>query len=112
MYLANYLMPSYYELGNMNFTPMSAGLVAGFALTVVGFVAKTFAKGAGLTKRGRYPMFLYYGFANSAGIWVIARVADLTGFGISRFYWAILLGFLASLTHWLVRQGLKKSKLL
>src|SRR3989344_7512638 len=112
MYLVNYLMPNYYVLGNVNFTPMSAGLVAGFALTLVGFIAKTFAKGAGLTKRGRYPMFLYYGLANSAGVWVIARVADLTGFGIARFYWALLLGFLASATHWLVRQGLKKGKLL
>lgn len=111
VYSADYLMPNGYELGNANYQPVMAALVAGLALTFVGFFAKVFAKGAGINKRGRYPMFLYYWLANSAGIWLIARVADLTGFGIARYYWAILLGFLASLLHWGARQVMKNLKL-
>lgn len=111
LFTAVYLMPNAYALGNMNYQPVVAAVVAGLALTFVGFSAKVFAKGAGISKRGRYPMFLYYWVANAAGIWLIARVADVTGFGIARYYWAILLGFLASALHWSLRQGLKRVKL-
>lgn len=110
--LITYLLPNYYELGNMNLTPFSAIVVSGFALTLVGYLAKIFARGAGINKKGRYQALIFYGIANSAGIWIIARVADLTGFGIARYYWALVLGFLASITHWLVRQGLKKYRVI
>ncbi len=108
--VANFLFPDSLELGNAQLTLLMAALISGLYLTLWTKLAKVFAVALKLTPKGRYMMFLFYWFANSAGIWIIARLASITGFGIVSYMWAIGLGFAASLSQWTVRQGLKKVK--
>lgn len=57
-------------------------------------------------------MFIYYWIAGSASIWIVARIAVVSGFGIARFYWAIGLGIFIALAHWTLRQAFKGIKLI
>jgi hypothetical protein len=49
--------------------------------------AKGLAKNRNFTIKGRAFMFLYYWGAASVAIWLIARIANVSGFEIVRFTW-------------------------
>jgi len=108
--LANSLFPESLELGNASLGTTVAAVFSGFLLTLFTRLAKPVAKNLKLVAKGRYVMFMFYWVVNSAGIWLVARVAGLSGFGIARFTWAIGLGLFATLTQWAVRQAFKKVK--
>ncbi len=105
--LADSLFPDMFELGNEYITTPSAAIFSGFFLTVLLFMAKGLAKTFNLNKKGRYAMFLYYWLAAGAGVWLTARAADVSGFGVSRFTWALACGFAISFSNWLARQAFK-----
>jgi uncharacterized membrane protein YvlD (DUF360 family) len=107
--VANNLFPQGLELGNASLSTTMAAVFSGFLLTVFTRLVKPAAGLLKLSDKGRYPMFIFYWAANSVGIWLIARMAGLSGFGIAKFTWAVGLGFFATLTQWGVRQALKKS---
>jgi len=109
--LANTYFPGSFELGNAYLGIPMAVLLSGFLLTTMLFLAKGIAKSQNFAIKGRYIMFLYYWGAASVGIWVIARIAAVSGFGIVRFTWAIGAGFAVSLGNWLLRQAFKGVKL-
>ncbi len=109
--LANKYWPSNYVLGNAVIPPIYAAIFAGFLLTVFDKAMKPIIKKAIVKERGRYIMFGIYWLVNSVGIWIIARLSFLSGFGISAFYFAIALGFVASLGQWLGRQLFKAARL-
>ena len=99
-------------LGTWRLTPLLAGIVASFLLTLICRLSKLISHKLGLKIKGRAKKFLFYWGINSVAIWLIARFAYLTGLGISAFYWAIVLGFVTSFAQWVLRQGLKATKLL
>lgn len=105
--LANSLYPSNFVLGNAVIPPMYAAFFAGFLLMVFDRAMKPIVKRIIVTERSRYIMFGIYWFVNFVGIWLIARVSFLSGFGISAFYFAIVLGFVACLGQWIGRQFFK-----
>lgn len=104
--LANNLYPSSYVLGNALMSPLIALILTAFFLTLFLKVVR------GLPKKpdGRIMRFGYYFLANSIGIWILARLSVITGFGIPAFYWAFYLGFLTTLAQWVTRQLFKKFK--
>jgi uncharacterized membrane protein YvlD (DUF360 family) len=105
--LANSFFPDAFELGNAYLNAPLAGLFSGFLLTTLLFLARGLARSKYFTVKGRIIMLIYYWGAASAGIWIVARIASVSGFGIARFTWAIGCGFVISLTNWLVRQVYK-----
>jgi hypothetical protein len=109
--LANTFFPEAFELGNMYLSTPMAAILSGFLLTALLFLAKGLARSKYFTVKGRAIMFIYYWLAASAGIWVVARIATVSGFGIVRFTWAIGAGFAVSLSNWLLRQAYKGMKL-
>jgi uncharacterized membrane protein YvlD (DUF360 family) len=109
--LANSFFPGAFELGNAYLGAPAAAILSGFLLTTLLLLAKGLARSKYFTVKGRVIMFLYYWGAASAGIWIVARIANVSGFGIVRFTWAIGAGFVVSLTNWLVRQVYKGMKL-
>lgn len=109
--LANSLYPDFFELGNANLNSTLAAVFSGFLLTVLLFLARGLARTQELPKKGRFVMFVYYWLAGSAGIWLIARIATVSGFGIARYTWAIAAGFATALSHWILRQALKGMKM-
>jgi hypothetical protein len=110
--LANYFWPTNYVLGNAVIPPVYAALFAGFLLTIFCRAMKPVIKRLIVKERSRYVMFGVYWFVNFAGIWIIARLSFLSGFGISAFYYAIVLGFAANFGQWLGRQLFKTLKML
>ncbi|MBI4057795.1 hypothetical protein HY405_00550 [Candidatus Microgenomates bacterium] len=110
--LASALYPANFVLGTANISPLGGAILSGFILTAFCRLAKAFLTKVGLKVEGRYKKFLKYWLVNSVGIWLIARMAPITGLGISAFYWAFALGFVASLVQWLLRQLFKATSLL
>jgi len=111
LYLAELILPSYYVLGNFWLSGPAAMLWSGFWMTVVVWVAKPVSLKLNLKLKGRQKMFIFYWLANSVAIWILARLAHLSGLGIAAFYWAIFLGLVANITQWGLWQGLKRAKL-
>lgn len=110
--LANQFYGRYFVLGNAVLTPMMAGILTGFLLTVLTRSIKPVLTRFGLAKKGRVVMFVKYWFINSIIIWILARLSVITGFGIPAFYWAFVLGITASLGQWIMRQVFKNFKLI
>lgn len=111
IYLAATVYPSNFALGTAFVPTGIAPLAAGLVLTLICKVGKGLVKSLGVELKGRYSKFLYYWLVNSIGIWVVARFSTYTGLGISAYYWAVGLGFVASILQWLLRQAFKKSKI-
>lgn len=103
--------PGNVVLGNAYLGTPTAGIFSAFLLTVLLLVAKGLARTKGFNIKGRSGMFLYYWASASAGIWLVARVSTVSGFGISRFTWAIGIGLVVSLTSWILRQAFKGMKI-
>ncbi len=110
--LANKLYPSNFVLGNAVVPPVYAALLAGLLLMVFDRAMKPIVNKLVLKGKGRFMMLGIYWLVNFVGIWLIARVSFLSGFGISAFYLAIVLGLAVCLGQWLGRQLFKITKLL
>jgi uncharacterized membrane protein YvlD (DUF360 family) len=110
--LATNFYPANFELGNFWLTKLAATFWAGFWLTTLVWVAKPVSTRFNINLEGKGRIFLFYWGCNSIAIWLIARLAPITGFGISRYYWAIGLGFIMNITQWGTWQFLKVGKLI
>lgn len=108
--LANEFWPSNFVLGNAVIPPIYAAFFAGFLLMVFDRAMKPLVKKTIQKERGRYIMFGIYWFVNFVGIWLIARISFLSGFGISAYYYAIGLGAVVCVAQWLGRQFFKLVK--
>lgn len=111
IWAANALYAGHIVIGTLNMSPMAAVLVSGFFVTVLCKLAKVlFVKFVHLKKTSRWAMFIFYWVINSIVIWLVARLAPITGLGISSFYWAFGLGFALNFFQWVTRQILKVFK--
>lgn len=99
-----------YVLGNAVMTPTTAGILSGFLLTVFCLGAKPVLKML-IAKQGRVIMFGGYWLINFIGLWILARLSFVSGFGIAAFYYAFTLGVFTALGQWLLRQAFKVTKL-
>ena len=109
--LVSNLLPNNVVLGNGWIKPIYAAFWMGLLLTVLDHVAKH-ANKMRLKLKGKTTMVLYYAMANTVFFWLLARLPELSGYGISVFYLAILMGVLVTIVQWIVRRGLKKVKLI
>lgn len=107
--LVNNFLPENVVLGNGWIRPLYAAFWMGLLITVLDHVAKH-ANKMRLHLKGKAVMFFYYALANTVFFWLLARIPEMSGYGISVFYLAILLGVLVTLVQWIARQGLKKLK--
>ncbi len=112
IYLASMLYPVNFVLGTNLISPFWAIVISGFLLTIICKIARPVVQMVGLKPKGRFMMLAFYWLVNAAAIWLIARVPAFSGFGISRFSWAIGLGFVTNLGQWIARQFFKSSKLI
>jgi len=106
LYAASIFYPTHFVLGTAQLSVFGAAVVSGFLLTLLCKLAKGLVKTFGL--KGRTVMFVYYWAINGVLIWVIARLAPFSGFGISNFYWAFVLGLVANFVQWVARQLFKR----
>ncbi|MGB6881755.1 MAG: hypothetical protein WBD86_00410 [Microgenomates group bacterium] len=111
LYLAVLVRPLNFELGNFWLSRCAATFWAGFWLTALVEAAKSLEIKLNFKLKGKAKIFAFFWLANSATIWIVARFAALTGFGISRYYWAIALGLVVNVGQWIVWQILESAKL-
>ncbi|MBU0998237.1 hypothetical protein KJ570_01765 [Patescibacteria group bacterium] len=96
IYLANQIFPSKFVLGNFRLTLVIAVLVSSFALTLFLELVSFRLIKVKKIKFDNKKRFGLFWLANFIGLWLIARLAPLTGFGVVRFTWLIGLSFLVN----------------
>lgn len=110
-YLAFLLWPSAVVLGNNIRSPIVASMLSGFLLTVVVALAPPIMRLTGLKIKEESKQALFYLIFNVVGIWLIARLATFTGFGVVSFWVAVALGIVVNFLQWGVwKTTLKKTK--
>ncbi|MFH1971771.1 MAG: hypothetical protein ABIJ05_05350 [Patescibacteria group bacterium] len=97
IYLANQLFPSKFVLGNFRFTTVVTVLISSFFLTLfLELVSIILAKQKKI-KLDNNKRFGVFWISNFIGLWLIARLAPLIGFGVIKFTWLIGLSLLANI---------------
>lgn len=110
-YLGSIVFPKNIELGTFRVPENLAPFWAGALLTFIVWFSKPIVVQLGFKPQGEIQAFLYYAVANSVTLWILARFAEFSGFGISRFYWAIGLGLVINLLQMGFWQFFKKYNL-
>lgn len=102
LYLANKLFPLYYTLGNNLFTPMQAAVFSGLIWNWVLWNAGSELKKFELDTKSAMGMMLEYLAINFVTVWLIARFAYMTGFGVASFLYVFGLAFVANFVQYKV----------
>jgi len=110
-FLASVILPKNFELGSSTIPVSLAHFWSGAWLTFVVWMSKPVFSKVGVKPQRGFLTFIFYWLANSVVIWVLARLAEYTGLEISKFYWAVILGFIVNLAQWNLWQVLRKYKL-
>lgn len=103
-YLMSLALPQAVTIGNNIRTPITAIIFIGLFLTILIALTPSLVKLSGLKVKKETKLIFFYLILNTAGIWITARLAIFTGFGISSFWIAIILGTLISLLHCGIRK--------
>ena len=101
-FVASWLFRNQVVFGNILLPYWAALLVASFLLTAVIFLVKPILVKFGLKLKGDLNWVLIYTVANIVTVWVLAHLAFLTGFGISSFIVAIVLGIILIICQWIL----------
>lgn len=100
LFIINQLIPSNVALGNERYTSSVAALVSGIILAAISlFVSPVTSAPSDIMDTGggsNFAPMLYSLIGRTlilfVAVWIMARLAPLTGIGVSKFYWA---GFVA-----------------
>ena len=96
--------------GNDVLSGIFAALWTSFLLTFFGWLAKPVFKSLKLEIKGESKNIGFYFIVITVLIWVLARFPSFTGFGISRFTWALFIGIILEFLQWWSWKFLKSKK--
>ncbi len=102
IYLAAYFYPGTVVLGNASLSSMAALVITAILLTLIISQVEPLLKLVKVKLQGDFSMAVVYGLVNIIGLWIIARAAIYTGFGISTVSVAVILGIVLNLVQYLV----------
>ncbi|MDP3994461.1 MAG: hypothetical protein Q8P91_01355 [bacterium] len=97
LYFATLTYPDNFVLGSARHSVLSAAVFSGLVWTLIIFSANPILKSLKLKLGKGCAKFVFGYFVSFAGLWIVARLAPYTGFGVTRFTWLMglsLLGFL------------------
>jgi uncharacterized membrane protein YvlD (DUF360 family) len=106
LYLATLIYPAAYTLGNFRFTFFWAAIVAGFIWTVLVWFSEPLAGIFKVKPKGNM-VLVFYLMANFVALWLTARIAPYSGFGVASFVWAFVLALVANFAQYLVMKVVK-----
>lgn len=89
-------------LGNISITKPLASILNGFILTVVIYFVPTIAKKLDLKISNEKANLVSYFLADLLIIWILKRLADTTGLGVSSVLFVIILAVLAAIVQFKV----------
>lgn len=98
--VANLFFSDKIVLGNALLPYVAALLITTFLLTAAIFLIKPALAYTNLKIKGGLNWFLIYIIANIVLVWVLARLAVITGFGITSFLVAVVLGIVLNIGQW------------
>lgn len=87
-------------LGNLIWPPVMGAVITGLALAIIITLVKPIFEVAKIEIKNENYWTLLYLVVNIVGLWVLARLATYTGFGIVRFWVAIVLGIIITALQW------------
>lgn len=99
-YFAPFVLNGMVVVGNVRLASFMASVISGFLLTLAVSVTMPIFTSLKIKLTDEWQWALAYLFVNVVALWVIARYADLTGFGISNAWVAIILGVVFNLAQW------------
>lgn len=108
LYLANMFFPTYIVLGNSTLSPLLATVITGFLLSAFMGLPEPVMKVVGLKSKNEITLAFVYLVFNVVGLWVLGRLANYIGFGVSSFVVVIVLGFVLNLVQYAVWKVVSK----
>lgn len=102
IYLSAYFYPGAVVLGNASLSSIAALLVTAILLTLIISQVEPLLKLTKVKLKSDFSMGIVYGLVNIIGLWIIARAANYTGFGISTVSVAVILGIVLNLIQYLI----------
>jgi hypothetical protein len=101
LYFSVLIYPNYLVFGSIYIPASVAPFTASFAWTLIVWLAKPLFNFFIKTK-GQLVMVVFYLAANFAALWLTARLAPITGFGVVKFVWLIPAVVAADIIQYLV----------
>lgn len=106
LYLATVVYPAAYTLGTYRLSTLWAAIVAGFIWTVLVWFSEPIVSIVKLKVPDKMKLFFYL-FTNFVALWLVARLAPYSGFGVASFVWAFVLALVANFVQYLVMKVVK-----
>ena len=100
IYLVAVLFPDLIVLGNASLSNWLGAIVTSLLLTAVLTQIEPIIKALKIKIANDLYWGFLFGVVNIMGLWLIARIAEWTGFGIASVYVAVVLGFVLNLVQY------------
>ena len=111
LYVGSMLFPTDLVLGNNILSPVLAALVTGTILSAVMALLEPILKSLKLKIKNEMHLALVYLVFNILGLWVLAKLANYSGFGVTSYIVVIILGLVLNTLQygvWKMLDGKKK----
>lgn len=99
LFLAAWVLPAYYVLGNKSMSMIWAAVASGLVWTFLTWIADPIL-GSMIKTKSKLIMFAFYLIVNFIALWITARLAPVFGFGVTSFVWLVLLAVIADFAQW------------
>jgi len=100
IYVAVSFLPTNYTVGNDLFTPFQSAVFTSFVWNMVIWKVGNLMKEFEVNIKAEMNMMFVYLAFNFVSIWLLARFAVLTGFGVSSYLYVFLLAFVANFVQY------------
>ena len=104
IYFASQIMPGKFVLGTYKLSFIVAILISGFLLTVLVDVACMGLARIKNLKLDKIKKAFVFWFINFVALWIVARIAPYSGFGVVRFTYLIELSFATNLIQLAIKK--------
>jgi len=115
--IVSLIAPNAVVLGNDKVSGLVAVLAAGFILVAIDYIVLGVLQNLKVKIKNEYAWPLMFFFVNGIVIWLIKRLADITGVGVSSFIYVGVLSLLITAAHFgvtkmtgVMEQGNKSKK--
>ena len=102
IYIASMLYPAHIVLGNDALSRWAATVVTSLILTLILAISYPLVASMKLKKDKELISNIFYIAINIIGVWLLARGAIYTGFGITSFIVAVVLGAILAISQYFI----------
>ena len=110
LYIASMVVPASVVLGNNVVSNWVAAILTVLILTAILYGVKPVLKAVNLQVKGNLSINITYLVTNMVSLWVLGRLTNYVGFGVSSFVVVIILGITLSIVQFAVWKALGGKK--